>query len=124
MAEINGPELNGGEALICRGCGKTLQPGSVFCGGCGTKVQSAPPAQPLSYPPPAPQYPSAAYQPPVAAYPPAPPAYQPAAYEAIPVLPRTDLKPWAVALVSGVCAFLVVGIAFLVYMEIAMRWPF
>jgi len=126
MPGINVQGFNGGDLLFCRKCKKPLLPDAVFCAQCGTKVHGALPDQPVAataeiqpQPPAPPMYQQPAYQPP------APPAYQPPfAYEPIPVLPRTDLKPWAVALVSGICAFAVVAVALLVYLQATARWPF
>lgn len=32
--------------MICKGCGLPLKAGDVFCGNCGTKVETTPVAQP------------------------------------------------------------------------------
>lgn len=36
--------------MICKGCGLPLKAGDVFCGNCGTKVETTPVAQPMQQP--------------------------------------------------------------------------
>jgi len=50
--------MNAEQIHLCPNCGQSLDPGGVFCGNCGQRVEAAPPTNPAT--PPAPMSPKSA----------------------------------------------------------------